>query len=225
MSFKQTKVMKLRRKNSEQGLSRIEILVIVVTSAFLICIGFLWLIQGQHRARSVCCNCNLKQVGLAFRIWAGDNMNKNPMQVSVTNGGTLELVVGGDVFPHFQVLSNELNSPFILVCPEDKQRLPATNFLAGFSDRTISYFVGVDASDAMPQMFLSGDRQISANRVPLRHGLHELTTNDIAGWTDELHKNAGNIGWANGSVGMVPSSELNMVLRNTGIETNRLAMP
>jgi prepilin-type processing-associated H-X9-DG protein len=217
--------MKLQRKSSEQALSRVEVLVIVTTTAFLICIGFLWLIQGQHRARSVCCNCNLKQVELAFSIWANDHSNKNPMQVSATNGGTLELVAGGDVFPHFQVLSNVLNSPFILVCPEDKQRLPATNFLAGFSDRTISYFVGVDASDALPEMFLAGDRHISTNGVPLRHGIHELTTNNIVGWTDELHKNTGNVGYVDGSVQTLSSAGLNMALRNTGIETNRLALP
>jgi hypothetical protein len=36
------------------------------------------------------------------------------MQVSVTNGGTMELVNGGTVFEHFLVMSNELSTPKLL---------------------------------------------------------------------------------------------------------------
>src|ERR1039458_3374995 len=34
---------------------------------------------------------NLKQIGLAFRIWAGDNGDQFPFNVSQTKGGTHEL--------------------------------------------------------------------------------------------------------------------------------------
>ena len=92
------------------------------------CIALLALILlpalGKSKARSSrwgCTNC-MKQIGLAFRSWAIDNNDHIPMQVSLTNGGTMELVASGAVFPHFQVMSNELSTPKVLLCPNDKNR-------------------------------------------------------------------------------------------------------
>ncbi len=76
-------------------------------------------------AQKVSCVNNMKQIGLAFRTWALDNSNKFPSGVSVTNGGTMELcAVGNDGFDmspeiHLLVMSNELTTPLILVCPRD----------------------------------------------------------------------------------------------------------
>ena len=66
------------------------------------------------------------------------------MQVSVTGGGTMELVAGGAVYPHFQVLSNELSTPRVLLCPNDDKQAWATNFL-DLADTNLSYFLNVDA--------------------------------------------------------------------------------
>ena len=217
--------MKLLRKNSASALSRVEVLMIVAVAGFLFCLGLLWLRDARTRARSICCNCNLKQVGLAFRVWAGDHKEKYPTQVSITNGGVMELNVKGDVFPVFQVMSNELNTPYILVCPEDSTRFPAKSFATNFDDSKISYFVGLDASDSMPQMFLTGDRNLATNGVSVLRGILELTTNQIAGWTQEIHKNQGNVGMADGSVQGFSNRALNEALQNTGVTTNRLAIP
>jgi len=43
------------------------------------------------------------------------------MQVSATNGGTMELVNSGVVWVHFAVMSNELNTPKYSL-PADKRR-------------------------------------------------------------------------------------------------------
>jgi prepilin-type processing-associated H-X9-DG protein len=68
----------------------------------------------------------------------------------------------------FGVMSNELGTPKILVCPAD-ERNGHTNFLtapnngygnAGLDNSKISYFLGKDASDSKPQMILAGDRNI-----------------------------------------------------------------
>src|SRR4029077_1477289 len=65
----------------------------------------------------ISCINNLKQVGLAFRTWTLDHNDKLPISVSVTNGGIMELPSTELVYLHFQVLSNELSTPKILVCP------------------------------------------------------------------------------------------------------------
>ena len=57
-----------------------------------------------------------------------------PFSVSTNAGGTLELCARrGDGFDsnaylHFQALSNQLASPSLLVCPEDRQRSTAAEF-------------------------------------------------------------------------------------------------
>jgi prepilin-type processing-associated H-X9-DG protein len=147
------------------------------------------------------------------------------MQISITNGGTRELIAGGEGFSTFQIMSNELASPFILVCPGDSTRLPAKSFSTNFNDQAVSYFIGLDATDAAPQMFLSGDRNLTKNGLPVKHGVHEFTTDQPIGWTGEFHGDRGNIGLADGSVQVLSSAGLKNTLQNTGVATNRLAIP
>src|SRR5579862_2401409 len=132
--------MNLRRNNSTLALSRTEVLIIVAVAAFFVCLGALWMQRARNQARSVCCNCNLKQVGLTFMVWAADNHENNPMCLSVTNGGTRERLATGEVFSTFQIMSNQLSTPFVLVCPEDRERLPAKSFATSFNNQTVSYF-------------------------------------------------------------------------------------
>jgi competence protein ComGC len=80
------------------------------------------------------CEYNMRQVGLAFKVWALDHNDQFPFNVSTNAGGTLELcAVGRDGFDknaiaHFQVISNELTRPGFLVCPNDRAKQPAINF-------------------------------------------------------------------------------------------------
>jgi len=43
-----------------------------------------------NKCQTISCSNNLKQLGLAYQVWAGDNDGKFPMAVSVANGGALE---------------------------------------------------------------------------------------------------------------------------------------
>jgi hypothetical protein len=82
----------------------------------------------------VYCQNSMKQIGLAFRVWAEDNNGNFPFNLSTNKGGTLELCrPGADGFDrnaafHFQVMSNELATPRLLNCPDDAKRSPALNF-------------------------------------------------------------------------------------------------
>ncbi len=164
----------------------------------------------------------MKQIGLSFRTWELDHNDLCPMAVSTNRGGTLEFIGAGEVFRHFQIMSNELSTPVVLVCPSDNRK-PVKNW-AGFSNSNVSYFVGIDACSQFPQMFLEGDRNIAGGtRRP--NGIVELTTNDVVSWAPGLHKESGNVGLADGSVQQFTISHLQEALRNTGAETNRLALP
>lgn len=210
-----------------RAMTLIEVLI-VITVIMLLAALFLSMSNPSNvpgnRAHRISCANNLKQVGLVFQIWAGDHGDKFPMEVSLTNGGTIEFIGTPETFRHFQVISNELGTPRILFCPADTKRNPATNFTSDLNNSRISYFVGVDATLTNAAMFLSGDRNIT-NGSAITRGLLELTTNRLAGWTSELHSKSGNVGLADGSVQQVTINGLRSLMWEAGAATNRLAMP
>jgi prepilin-type processing-associated H-X9-DG protein len=123
-------------------------------------------------------------------------------------------------------MSNELSTPKVLLCPTEvyQTRSLATNF-TWFNNSNLSFFVDVDASnDLNPWMILSGDHNIT-NSTSVKNGLLELTTNQLAGWTSEMHNKVGNLALADGSVQQVSITGLRSAIENTGIFTNRLQMP
>jgi len=85
--------------------------------------------EAQARAERIQCVNNLKQVGLAFRIWAGDHRDKFPTSLVV--------------------MSNELSTPKILVCPSDsaRQQQYASLRFGEFQDNMTSYVLTVQPDD------------------------------------------------------------------------------
>jgi prepilin-type processing-associated H-X9-DG protein len=214
--------MKTNPKNQPAAFTLIELIAVVATLALLAMMLLPALAQdSQNSTRRQCVN-NLKQVALAFRIWANDNSDKFPMAVSTKKGGTTEFVPGGNVFRHFQVMSNELNTPKLLICPSDTRTF-AANF-ADLHNENISYFVGLDANDTQPQMFLSGDRNIENGQSPI-HSVLDLRPKLSTHWTATIHTNQGNVALADGSVQQYTSVRLQQALQYTGDTTNRIALP
>jgi prepilin-type processing-associated H-X9-DG protein len=200
-----------------------ELLVLIVVGGALLALLLLFLDDARRRSRFICCNCNLKQIGLAFKTWAIDHTNSFPMAVSTNYGGSLESIATGETFRHYEVMSNELSTPFILVCPND-DRKPLKTFELALANSNVSYFVGVDARDEAPDMFLAGDRNITGGRR-LRNGMLEIGTNDFIGWGRGMHNGFGNVALADGSVQQLRSGGLQESLKRTGVSTNRLEMP
>jgi competence protein ComGC len=204
----------------------IELLLVLL--GVLILIGLLLpaIMQPEKKFSRINCVNNMKQIGLAFRIWSGDNGDRYPMAVSITNGGTMEAIPQGLAFPHFQVMSNELNTPKIVVCPNDTERTSATNFTADFNDQRVSYFVGVDANETNAASILAGDRNLLINGVAGRRGLVNVWSNMPVAWVStNLHRSFGNLAMADGSVQQDNSAKLREALASTGLATNRLAIP
>ena len=137
----------------------------------------------------------------------------------------MEAAARGNVAPIFQVMSNELSTPRILLCPADADRSVANGFAFGFDNSHVSYFAGLDARDDHPSMFLSGDDNFDIGGRPIKSGVLLLATNAPVGWTAARHINQGNIGLADGSVQTTSSSFLRQMLVQTGVATNRLALP
>jgi hypothetical protein len=205
------------------ALTRVEVLVIAVVFFLAAYLLPAFIAYHNHPLRIECLN-NLKQTGIAFRLWGGDHNGKYPMQVSVTNGGAMELVATGNVAAVFEVMSNELSTLRQLYCPADTRRVWATNF-STLSNSNISYFVNLDAVEAYPQMILDGDDNLTIGGVRVRPGILNLWTNVTIGWTKERHHGGGNIGLADGSVQQLTTDGLRQALQQTGVATNRLVIP
>ena len=214
-------------RKKEQGFTALEMMVVI---AVVVVLGVL-LLPSMTRKRShgprTQCVSNLKQIGLAARMWANDNGEKFPWQVSTSTNGTLELVNGPSVSPHFLVMSNELNSPRILACNTDTKRSKAMLF-SQFDDTHLSYFVGLDSNEANPQSILAGDRNITGG-VRVTNTIHHFTSNSVIGFTKDLHNQQGNIALGDGSVPQVSRSalgnQINAALLSPGQPALRLAIP
>ena len=108
-------------------LDRARAYTLIDVIVFLICLGVLAAVAVlPSLAKAKCSSCrtycgnNLKQTGLGFKCWAIDHKDNYPMQVPISQGGTMELATNGQAWVHFIVLSNELNNAKVLFCPEEK---------------------------------------------------------------------------------------------------------
>ena len=81
-------------------------------------LGFMLLPSLRRKAQSVSCGNYMSSIGLAARIWAGDNQNTLPS--------------------NFIVMSNELATTKVLICPSDNSREAALNW-ASFTSSNSSY--------------------------------------------------------------------------------------
>src|SRR6266566_4742026 len=228
--------LKADRKHSAEAFTVVELLIVVACLSILAPIILPGMARHSHCTMRINCTNHLKQIGLCFRTWSLDNNDNLPMQVSVTNGGAMEMVTAGTPFAAFQVMSNELSTPKILVCPEenDRKRIAADTFcstaprgtppnLIPFtSDNNVSYFVALDAQDTFPERPLCGDRNLAIGGRPVPHGLLQVWTNTAVTWFGPRHNGNGNIAFADGSVQQVTSPRLRIVFAQSGMATNRL---
>lgn len=232
--------MKTRANRIAGGISWGDLLIIIVTLMLLALVVLARLARPRVHICKINCMNNLKQIGLAYRQWAIDNGDKFPMQVSVTNGGAMELAEVGQIHHVFRVMSNELNTPKLLICPEESNSsrvaaitfggaeaapAPGFSFIPFTNNNNVSYFVGLDADETKPAMLLGGDDNILLNGKRPAAGWLLQTSNRTFQWTTQRHKLRGNLLFADGSVSDVPNSDVAKVLARTGATTNRLVLP
>jgi len=218
--------------SAAHGFTGWDLLICVVTVVLFL--GVFLPVLARPRGRGVpriTCISNLKQIGLAFRIWANDHGEKFPMALTVaeTNGGTMDFNLTGEVWKHFQIISNELVTPKILACNEDKKRSRTSDWSVFTNNSHLSYFVGLDADETMPQTILSGDRNLTSPTIKPVRGVLNVTAKDQVEWTKAIHDQAGNVGLGDGSAAQLTQQSLNKqfqaAFNSTTQAVHRIALP
>jgi prepilin-type N-terminal cleavage/methylation domain-containing protein len=193
----------------------IELLVVIAIIAILASLLLPVLGRAKEKARLIQCGSNLKQIGLAFKMFALDGEGFYPWHADPSDGGTYG-AWAGQGWRNYVAASNQLAAPKILVCPSDgatKTALDWSASLNGFAyvanrGNALSYFTGLDAFEDVAVTLLAGDRHFkgaTANQCKSvsAQGVDALDMKPDTGavaWTNGIHRAQGNLAMSDGSV-------------------------
>jgi hypothetical protein len=233
------------RNESLRAFTVIELAVMLMVIVGLFCMVTAVRARPLKRGHPARCVNNLKQIGLAFKIFANDNDDRYPVTVS-TNSAFLD---ESRAWVHFQTMSKELQTARVLMCPEDKARTAqrADNFNHGASrnakslsviqNRAVSYFVGIEMDETKPQGILAGDRSMAAGANVPAYSTKNLRSAVVVSVTSEwsiypankLHDYQGDLLLGDGSVQQASVSilvnQLKLATNSYGTNVNRFVFP
>jgi prepilin-type N-terminal cleavage/methylation domain-containing protein/prepilin-type processing-associated H-X9-DG protein len=142
----------------------IELLVVISIIAILAALLLPALSRAKEAGRATVCLSNLRQVGIALQVYAGDYRNRLPLMSDIYPGVTNQFP-GPD-----QVLSNQLGNLNVLRCPSDKWAADKT---VPFPQKAATYFDQTGCSFAWNTL-LNGQDAEHLSALGLRFDPHQM---------------------------------------------------
>jgi len=237
---------------NNQGFTQVELIVVIAIGVILVGLQTgCGMAKAKAKAQRISCVNNLKQIGIATRIYATDNQDRFPWQVpaietgpdgeEIMTGGTAEYIAvskAPEYWKHFQALSNELSNPKVVRCPSDRNRNQAnsfgeTEFGGPTGNLSMSYFIGKGSDEAKPNTILSGDRNIAYgdyNNDDDIEGTHQkfgkkFSAKLTPAWTKSLHREQGNLLLSNSSCQQISAPRLAQYMIDSSDADNELMFP
>jgi prepilin-type N-terminal cleavage/methylation domain-containing protein len=230
------------RKSKPTAFTLIELLVVIAIIAILAALLLPALARAKARAQRISCTSQIKQIGLANRLYSNDHGDKFSWDVAELEGGTKGTTLpgstakGGTAVGIYRALSNELVTPKVLVCNSDGGKNRESDFLNNNTtsfgrqandNRGLSYFAGIDGAEDKPQTIISGDRNVTgvgigADPVGWVEELYDATAGTPnADFDKTIHVQAGNIGLGDGSALQVTPTTLKKQVANANLSVDQ----
>ena len=169
--------------------------------------------------RFICFN-NLRLIGRAVQMWAGDHQQHPPWRTWDRDGGLLPSSGNraGNAWFDFAYMSNQVLTPNILACPSDVGVVRARDWdefrSVNFRGNAVSYVVGLESVGDLPRSWVSGDRNLrstfSGGGCSARvNNINGISSPSYVAWTNKaVHGESGHILVLDGSVEFTSTPQL-----------------
>jgi type II secretory pathway pseudopilin PulG len=202
----------------------IELLVVIAIIGILASMILPALSKAKNKALRIGCINNLRQLGLAFRMWSDDNDSRYPWRSPISDGGSQGQT---EAWRHFLVIREEINTPKVFRCPSDRDKEKANDWgttpglgFAVMGNTALSYFAGTDSDDSLSGVQVAGDRNVTGtdNQYCDTAKINNATLllSGTAAWDSSIHSYVGNMLMGDGSVQQLSGNNLRRHLDQTG---------
>ena len=181
-----------------RAFTQVELLAVLVVFGLLVLMTIPAMSKARDRRNRIACVNNLKNIGLAFRIFRGENF---PWNLDTDRGGTIHFATNpAALWRHLVAISNEMGDPKRFICPSDLERRSAASWSEFTNNHFVSYALGFSATEETPQSILAADRNIRLDGAVLTNVILSFPSNVVVTFDQRLHNGAGNLMLGDGSV-------------------------